>query len=163
MIRTSSLSLAASICAAVFALVTFPVMADEPLVKLAPTPAPSAGPTLAAAEEFCGDPAGKAEALIDLYSKKPGLKEVYKSTDYVAYSDDDKNASVMYTFTTKNHPAYPAAVCRKPVQEGSNLVIKMSVVCDGNEEACAKLRNDFNVMTAKMQAEVDQKLAQEKK
>ena len=127
-------------------------MADDPIVKVAPTPMPAAGPTVANAEQFCGDPAGKAEELIQRYSTKPGLKQVYKSADYVAFSDDEKNASVMYTFTAKGHPAYPAAVCRKPVREGGNLVIKMSVVCDGAAEACGKLRNDFNVMTAKMQA-----------
>jgi hypothetical protein len=69
----------------------------------------------------------------------------------------------MYTFTVKGHPAHPAAVCRKPVEQGDNLVITMSVVCDGEKEACAKLQNDFNVMTAKMQAEVDQKIDAQKK
>ena len=39
----------------------------------------------------------------------------------------------------------------------------MSVVCDGKADDCDKLRNDFNVMTAKMQAEVDQQIAAQKK
>jgi hypothetical protein len=136
--------------------------AEEPLVKLAPTPAPNAGPTVAAADAFCGDPTDKAEALIQRYSTKAGLKQVYKSDKYVAYSDDEKNSSVMYTFTEKGHPAYPAAVCRKPVQEGNNLVIKMSIVCDGKADDCTKLKNDFNVMTAMMQAEVDKQISGKK-
>ncbi len=78
--------------------------------------------------------------MIQRYSTKPGLKQVYKSDQYVAFSDDDKNSSVMYTFTAKGNPAYPAAVCRKPVQKGDNLVITMSIVCDGKADACAKLR-----------------------
>jgi hypothetical protein len=159
---TTSLRFAAPIFA-VFLAMAVPAMADDPIVKVAPTPMPAAGPTVANAEQFCGDPAGKAEELIQRYSTKPGLKQVYKSADYVAFSDDEKNASVMYTFTAKGHPAYPAAVCRKPVREGGNLIIKMSVVCDGAAEACGKLRNDFNVMTAKMQAEVDQQIAAQKK
>lgn len=148
--------------ASVLAL-TLPALANDPVVKLAPTPMPKAGPTVTAAEGFCGDPTAKAQELIDRYSAKSDLKQVYKSDQYVAYSDDDKNASVMYTFTVKGHPAYPAAICRKPVQQGDNLVITMAVVCDGEKDACATLKNDFNVMTAKMQAEVDQQIAAQKK
>jgi hypothetical protein len=162
MTRTTSPRFAALAFAVLLATV-LPALADDPIVKVAPTPMPAAGPTVKAAEEFCGDPTGKAAELIERYSTKQGLKQVYSSDQYVAYSDDDKNSSVMYTFTAKAHPAYPAAVCRKPVQEGNNLVIKMSVVCDGKADECAKLRNDFNVMTAKMQAEVDQQIAAKKK
>ncbi|MBA2125159.1 hypothetical protein DLM45_02830 [Hyphomicrobium methylovorum] len=152
MVRIRSLSLAALVCLSV------PAAANESLVKPAPTPMPTAGPTVSAAEAFCGDPSGSAEDLINRYSTKAGLKEVYKSDQYVAYSDDEKNSTVMYTFTAKGNPAFPAAVCRKPIHKGDNLVITMSIVCDGEAEACNKLRNDFNVMTAKMQAEVDQKI-----
>lgn len=144
--------------AALMLTFSLPAFAAEPLVKVEPTPEPKAGPTVAAASEFCGDPVAKAEELITRYSTATTLKEVYKSTDYIAYADDDKNPTVMYTFTMKGHPAYPAAVCRKPQKQGDNLAITMSIVCDGAADACAKLRNDFNVMTAKMQAEVDQKI-----
>jgi hypothetical protein len=162
MLATSLPRFAVPVFATLLAL-ALPAAAEDPLVKLAPTPMPAAGPTVAAATEFCGDAIGKAAELIERYSSRPGLKEVYKSDQYVAYSDDDKNSSVMYTFTAKGHPAYPAAVCRKPVQEGQSLTIKMTVVCDGEAEACNKLRNDFNVMTAKMQAQVDQQIAAQKK
>jgi len=160
--RTSFPNIYAPILAALLAG-ALPAFADEPLVKLAPTPMPAAGPTVDAAQAFCGDPTGKAAELIERYTSRVGLKEVHKSDQYVAYSDDDKNSSVMYTFTAKGHPAYPAAVCRKPVQDGPNLIIKMAIVCDGEAEACNKLRNDFNVMMAKMQAEVDQQIAAQKK
>ncbi|WP_045836662.1 hypothetical protein [Hyphomicrobium sp. 99] len=157
MTRTRLLSFAACL------FVTTSAWADDAIVKLPATPAPTAGPTAAAAQEFCGDPVGKAEDLIARYSTKSGLLQVYTSELYTAFSDDPKNASVMYTFTTKRNPAYPAAVCRKVVQEGQDLTVKMKVVCDGPTEACAKLQNDFNVMTAKMQAEVDQQIAAGKK
>ena len=114
---------------------------------------------MSAATEFCGDASGKAEELIARYSTKSGLKQVYTSDLYIAFSDDPKNATVMYTFTTKNNPAHPAAVCRKVVRVGNALTVQMKVVCDGKDEACAKLQNDFNVMTAKMQAEVDEQIA----
>jgi hypothetical protein len=159
---TTSSRFAPMIVAALLATV-LPALAEEPIVKIAPTPMPAAGPTVAAAQEFCGDATGKAEELIERYSTKPGLKQVFKSADYVAFSDDDKNSTVMYTFTTKGNAAYPAAVCRKPVQEGDNLVIKMWIVCDGAAAACSKLKNDFNVLTAQMQADVNQKIAAQKK
>jgi len=140
-----------------------PVFADDAIVKLPATPMPSAGPTMAAAQEFCGDASGKAEDLIARYSSKAGLQKVYESDKYVAFSDDPKNATVMYTFTTKKNPAYPAAVCRKVVRQGDNLTIAMKVVCDGEQVACASLQNDFNVMNAQMQAQVNQQIAGQKK
>lgn len=162
MTRTSSLCFAAPIAAALLGF-ALPALADDPIVKLAPTPTPAAGPTVNAATQFCGDPTGKADELIQRYSTKPGLLQVYTSADYIAFSDDAKKSTVMYTFTTKSNPAYPAAVCRWQVKEGDNLLIKMTVVCDGKADACDKLKNDFNVMNAKMQAEVDQQIAAQKK
>lgn len=147
---------------AVLAL-TGTAIAGQSLVKPAPTPAPTAGPTVAAAEAFCGDAPDKAEALIQRYSTDAKLQQVYSSSDYVAFGDDKANPTVMYTFTTKGHIAHPAAVCRRVVKEGDNVVIKMHVVCDGEAEACGKLRNDFNVMTAKMQVEVNQRIEAQKK
>ncbi len=61
----------------------------------------------------------------------------------------------MYTLTTDSHPAYPAAVCRRIVKEGDAAIIKMSIVCEGKSDECTKLSNEFNVMTAQMQAQVD--------
>lgn len=150
--RVAAFAIAAAVAMAL------PALAVDDLVKPAPTPAPTAGPTLAAATQFCGDPSAKAEELITRYSTAKGLIETYRSIDYVAVSDDAKVPTVVYTFTTKGHPAHPAAVCRKQVKEGDALVLKMQIVCDGAKEPCDKLRNDFNVMNAKMQAEVDNKI-----
>lgn len=149
---------AAALVTAVFAS---PAFAVDDIVKPAPTPAPAAGPTVAAAQGFCGDVVAKADDLYQRYSTS--LKQVYKSGDYIAFADDDKNPTKMYTFTVSSHPAHPAAVCRKIEKIGDNAVIKMEVVCDGEKDACGKLRNDFNVMLAKMQVEIDQKIAAEKK
>ena len=132
--------------------------AAEDFVKPTPTPMPAAGPTVVAAQQFCGDPSGKAEELIARYTTQKGLKETYKSVDYVAYSDDEKNPTVIYTFTTKGHAAHPSIVCRKQVKEGEFLVVKMEVVCDSTKEACDKLRNDFNVINAQAQTEVENKI-----
>jgi hypothetical protein len=162
-LRTLAMSRMHSLSFAVVLLAASPVMADDSLVKLPVTPAPLAGPTTAAATAFCGEAPGKAEDLIGRYSSKAGLQKVYETDQYLAYADDPKNATVMYTFTTKHNPAYPAVVCRKVERRGDNLTVAMKVICDGEQNACAKLRNDFNVMNAEMQAAVDHKIAEQKK
>lgn len=155
--RMRSLSFAAVLFAA------SPVLADDSIVKLPATPAPTAGPTTTAAQAFCGEATGKAVDLIERYTSKAGLQKVYESDQYLAYSDDPKNPTAMYTFTTKRNAAYPAAVCRKVERRGDNLTIAMKVVCDGDQTACASLENDFNVMNAQMQAQVDQQISGQKK
>lgn len=74
----TSLRFAAPIFA-VFLAMAVPAMADDPIVKVAPTPMPAAGPTVANAEQFCGDPAGKAEelnsALFDQARIEAGLQK----------------------------------------------------------------------------------------
>lgn len=134
------------------------VNAEENVPKRAAPTQPKAGPTMAAAQQFCGDVADKAEVLIDRYSKSADFKKVYESADYIAYADDEKAPTVMYTFTTSKNAAYPAAVCRRSVKEGENIVLKMEIVCDGKAEACGKLSKDFTNMNAVMQAEVDSKM-----
>lgn len=150
--RAACFALAAS------AAISLPAVAADDIVKPAATPAPAAGPTVAAAKQFCGDTIAKADELFTRYSTDKNLIETYKSVDYVAYADSKEAPTVMYTFTTKGQPAHPAAVCRKQSKEGDNIVLRMEVVCDGEKEACDKLRNDFNVMNAKMQVEVDNKI-----
>lgn len=145
------------VAAACIALVA-PANAADDLVKPAATPAPAAGPTVAAATQFCGDTVAKADELFTRYSTDKKLTETYRSADYVAFSDSKEAPTVMYTFTNQGHPAHPAAVCRKQSKEGDNIVMRMEIVCDGKKDDCDKLRNDFNVMNAKMQVEVDNKI-----
>ena len=135
---------------ATIAVLCSAALAVEDIVKPEATPAPAAGPTIAAAEAFCGDPTGKADELAKLYMGKAGLKQVDKSTEFLTYADDEKNPTVMYNFTTEKSPAHPSAVCRKFVKDGDQVGLKYNVVCGAAEQACAKLTNDFNVMIARM-------------
>ena len=137
------------------ALLSSAAYAVEDIVKPEATPAPTAGPTVAAAEAFCGDPTGKADELAKLYMAKTELKQVDKSAEFLTYADDEKNPTVMYNFTTDKSPAHPSAVCRKFVKDGDQMALKYNVVCGAAENACAKLTNDFNVLIARMQATID--------
>ncbi len=145
--------------ASALSVTTIAAFAAEEAAK----PTAPAGPTVAAAQAFCGEPSGKADELAARYATAKGLKEIYKSNQYLAYSDDEKSPTRVYTFTVKGHPAHPAAVCRQIVKEGDAVTVKMVVVCDGEAGKCADLQNDFNVMTAKMQVEADQRMAADKK
>ena len=149
------LSIAAA-CSAFLAISS--AQAEENFVKPAPTPAPTSGPTVDAAHGFCGEATASAKDLIARYASAGTLKEVYKSSKYIAYSDSDKDPTLMYTFTVEGQAAHPAAVCRRIETNGEQVTIRMDVVCDGEAESCSKLRNDFNVLTARMQAEVDSKI-----
>jgi len=140
------------------ALPVLTATAEENLVKPAATPAPAAGPTKGNAEGFCGDPLATAAELRQRYTTKAGLTEIDKSNEFVTYSDDPKNPSAMYNFTIETSPAHPSAVCRKLVKEGDQTVLKFQVVCEANEAACAKLNNDFNVLIARMQTEIDSRI-----
>lgn len=131
---------------------SLPTLADDA------APSPAAGPTRAGAEGFCGDPTASAKELIERYSKAANLKQVYKSDEYLAFADDDKDPTVMYTLTTDVQAAYPAAVCRKIVKDGEQAIIKMNIVCEGPADQCKELTNKFNVMTAQMQAAADAKI-----
>lgn len=152
---------AAVVTFACCAVLTAPAVATENVVTPAATPMPTAGPTVAAAKQFCGDTIATADELITRYSSDKKLIETYKSVDYIAYADSKEAPTVMYTFTIKGHPAFPTAVCRKQSKEGDNIVLRMEIVCDAAKEACDALRNDFNVMNAKMQAAVDTKIKEE--
>jgi hypothetical protein len=149
---------AVCLAAVIAVAASVPALAEESIVAPAPTPPPAAGPTKAAAEAFCGDTVLGAKDLIARYSGDAKLKQVYKSDMYLAYADDEKNPTVMYTLTTDRNPAHPAAVCRRIVKEGDAAVIKMNIACEGKAEECQKLTNEFNVMTAQMQAQVDAKI-----
>lgn len=140
------------------ALVSTAVFAADEMVKPEATPPPSAGPTIAKAEAFCGDPTGKADELAKLYMGKAELKKVDTSAEFLTYADDEKNPTVMYNFTTDKNPAHPSAVCRKFVKEGDQVGLKYNVVCGAEQAACAKLANDFNVMIARMQAAIEGKI-----
>ena len=137
------------------ALVSTSAFAAEEIVKPEATSPPSAGPTIAKAEAFCGDPTGKADELASLYMAKAGLKQVDKSAEFLTYADDEKNPTVMYNFTTDKSPAHPSAVCRKFVKDGDQMTLKYNVVCGAEKNACAKLANDFNVLIARMQTAID--------
>lgn len=102
---------------------------------------------------FCGRATGEPAAILADVSKAAGFKEVHHSPEYIAYQDPATEA--VFTFTQEAAgPAHPAAVCRKPVKQGDDLVLQMVTVCRGDESACQRLESDFKLLNAQMEAAI---------
>jgi hypothetical protein len=108
--------------------------------------------------DFCGRPAADALALRETISKAEGIKEIFRSAEYVAYEEAATQA--VFTFTEPGQvQAHPTAVCRKPVKEGDNLLLQMRIVCGGTPVGCQTLESDFKLLNARMEAEIRNKAA----
>lgn len=110
----------------------------------------------ARATGFCGLESGEPDAIAGRVKAMPGITEVHRDKEYVAYQDPA--TSMVVTFTEPGHPAHPTAVCRKPVQKGEALEIEMAIVCKGAERHCTQLEGDFKLLNAKMQAEINNRI-----
>lgn len=103
--------------------------------------------------DFCGRATAAPDVLQAEISKAPGVKEIFRGAEYIAYQDEATQA--VYTFTTAAQgAAHPAAVCRKPVRDGDNLTLQMLIVCKGAGEDCQRLESDFKLLNAKMEAAI---------
>ena len=101
---------------------------------------------------FCGRPTGEPAALQEAVSKDPAVKEVYRGAEYIAYQDATE---AVFTFSqTAQGPAHPAAICRKPVRDGDNMLLQMVIVCKGESDACQRLESDFKLLNAEMEASI---------
>lgn len=114
-----------------------------------------AGSAMADDSDFCGTPSATPAELLATVGKIAGVKEVHKDQQYVAYQDPA--AETVYTFTLDGHNAHPAAVCRKPVKAVDSITLQMTIVCKGDTGSCAKLRQDFNELNARMQLDINEK------
>jgi hypothetical protein len=118
---------------------------------LAFAPAPDA----AATEELCGTREATPQALYDKLAKEAKLREMRRSDVYVALEDGSNGT--LWTFTLPAHPAHPAAVCRRIVERRGVLEVPTSIVCNGAEAACAKLRSDFEMLNENMIQQLQKK------
>lgn len=114
----------------------------------------------AGATAFCGGETAAPEALLQRIKSLPGIKEIHRDREFVAYQEPGSQA--VYTFTEPGHAAHPAAVCRKPMQKGDQLEIDMAIVCKGPDAKCAALELDFKLLNAKMQADINNQIQSRK-
>ena len=60
----------------------------------------------------------------------------------------DKRSFTLWSFTSSEHPAHPAAVKRRIVHRNGVAGIDMLTWCEGGLQACTELRHDFNKRNA---------------
>jgi hypothetical protein len=99
-----------------------------------------------------GDQCAKAKTAHDaLYaelSKNPKLREMARSDAFVAL--EDGGDGTLWTFTLPAHPAHPSVVCRRIVERRGVLDIPTTIECKASEQACAKLKSDFDMLNERV-------------
>jgi hypothetical protein len=81
-----------------------------------------------------------AAALADLHSK-PELKF---HEDHGWIIAEDSRHYTYWSFPPAGDPAYPSAVRRVAVKEGTEISMHTDVLCESTQSACDKLVKDFN-------------------
>lgn len=112
------------------------------LVLLTASPA-----ALAASEKSIGyDSVGEAyEAL----RKDPGT-EVTVQKGWPLASQIVNGNRVLWTFTPKDHAAFPAAIRREIAEKDGALVIEMTTLCEAAKADCDRLIEDFESLNKKV-------------
>jgi hypothetical protein len=63
---------------------------------------------------------------------------------------EDRSTLSLWSFTPPGHPANPAAIHRKVIQEGDNIFVQMDVTCEAAKPACDALVADFEKLNQQM-------------
>ncbi|WFU40893.1 hypothetical protein QA640_43270 [Bradyrhizobium sp. CB82] len=105
---------------------------------------------LAAAEDTSYTTAAAALAAL---RAKSGVKTSVQSGWTVI---EDAATLSLWSFPPAGHPAYPAAIQRRVMQEGSNVVIKMNVLCEASKPACDALVLEFEKLNGNVRRQMQQ-------
>jgi hypothetical protein len=63
---------------------------------------------------------------------------------------EDRSTLSVWSFAPPGHPAFPAAVRRKVVQEGSNILVQMNVLCEAPKPACDAMVAEFQKLNGQV-------------
>jgi hypothetical protein len=107
----------------------------------------------AGADDLCGRPREAPDALLERLTKVEKIEESFRDKAYVAFNDAVKGT--LWTFTVAGHPAHPSVVCRRPVEEGGQLRLEMSVQCNAAEAECERLVQGFEDLNKQMLKELE--------
>jgi hypothetical protein len=70
---------------------------------------------------------------------------------------NDRASLTLWSFTPEGHPAHPAAIRRKIVEERGNLYVQMNVLCEASKAACDALVADFNKLNQQMSDDLNRR------
>ncbi len=94
-----------------------------------------------------------AQALGGLRAK-PGIKVSMQSGWTVI---EDRSTLSVWSFPPASHRAYPTAIQRKVVQEGSNIFIKMNVLCEAPKPDCDAVVAEFRELNGRVRHDLNSK------
>jgi hypothetical protein len=63
---------------------------------------------------------------------------------------NDPSTLSLWSFTPPGHPAHPAAIHRKVIQENGNIYVQMNVMCEAAKPACDALVAEFEKLNRQM-------------
>ena len=85
-------------------------------------------------------------------SKKEGV-EGSNQGGWVIFKDRADNS--LWSFTPKEHPAYPSTIKRTIVEQEGKLFIDMRALCGAEKLACDELIREFRKMNEKKESELN--------
>ncbi|MFZ0762403.1 hypothetical protein [Bradyrhizobium sp.] len=94
-----------------------------------------------------------AQALQGLRAK-PGVKISVQSGWTVI---EDRSTLSIWSFPPAGHRAYPTAIQRKVVQEGSNVFVKMNVLCEAPKPDCDAVVAEFGKLNGRVRDDLNSK------
>jgi hypothetical protein len=106
-----------------------------------PPNAVAAAPSTAMSKQLCGRPYETVYKVYDLVADTKGIKMIRNDDKYIAFDRDPTGA--WWTFVKTSHPAGPAAVCRKLVEDRGKFFVHMEAVCHGPKKHCDELIEGF--------------------
>ena len=93
-------------------------------------------------------------AAYEALSTKEGV-EGSNQGGWVIFKDRADNS--LWSFTPKEHPAYPSTIKRTVVEQEGKLFIDMRALCGAEQLACDELIKDFRKMNEKKESELNAK------
>jgi hypothetical protein len=93
------------------------------------------------------------EAALEALRKNPDARFSIKGGWTIVSLSEGGNI-VMWSFTPKDHPAYPAAVKRIMSQKEGAWYLEMKILCGGTKADCDKLAAEFNELNERMKKDI---------
>ena len=106
-----------------------------------PTNALAAAPSAAMSKQICGRPYEGVYKVYDEVADTKGIKMIRNDDYFIAFDKDPTGA--WWTFVKTSHPAGPAAVCRKLVEDRGKFLVHMEAICHGPKKDCDELIEGF--------------------
>ena len=86
-------------------------------------------------------------SALDALRAKSGVKLSTQSGWTVI---EDRSTLSVWSFVPEGHPAHPAVIHRKVVQDGNNIFVQMNVLCEAPKAACDAVVTDFEKLNGKV-------------